>query len=95
MFVIREVFTAKPGMASQLARRFKEAFAGMPEMHTRVLTDQVASFNTVVLETEVQDLGEFDRRMQEYAAQPEMRERLKGYHDMYLTGRREIYRVMD
>jgi hypothetical protein len=94
MFVVREVFTAKPGSASKLAKLFKDAFASMPTLKTRVLTDYIANFNTVVLETEVDDLGEFEKQLAEYASRADIRERMKGYTDMYVEGRREVYRVV-
>jgi hypothetical protein len=94
MFVIRETFTARPGMASKLATHFKQAMSEFTGGKTRVLTDYIGPFNTVVLETEVSDLAEFDRLMAEYASRPEIRDRMKGYADMYLTGRREVYKVV-
>ena len=92
MYVVREVFTAKPGMASKLAALFKDLFQLM-DMKSRVLTDFIGPFNTVVLETEVADLDEFDQKMAEYGARQDIREKMKGYTDMYVTGRREVYRV--
>ncbi len=94
MLVIREVFTAKPGQASKLAAMFKAANAAYPAMKARVLTDYAAQFNTVVLEADVADMAEFDRHMHEYQTNAALRETLKGYTDLWLTGRREIYRVV-
>jgi hypothetical protein len=94
MYVIREVFTAKPGQASKLAQMFKDMFAAMPELKTRVMTDYIGPFNTVVLVNEVEDLAVFEKQMEEYAARPDMRERMKGYTDMYQTGRREVYKLL-
>jgi hypothetical protein len=93
MFVVREVFTAKPGSASKLAAHFKSLFQEMG-MNSRVLTDHIAQFNTVVLETEVSDLAEFEKKVAEYAARADVREKMKGYTDLYVTGRREVYKVM-
>jgi hypothetical protein len=61
----------------------------------RVLTDFVGPYNTVIWEMEVSDLAEFDKNMKEYASQPEMGKKMAGYTEMYQTGRREIYRVVD
>jgi hypothetical protein len=94
MFIVRETFTAKPGMASKLAAQFKDVMHMMPELKSRVLTDHVAAFNTVVLEVEVESLGEFDQRMADYFSRADIRERMKGYTEMYVTGRREIYKVV-
>ena len=57
MFVVRETFTARPGQASKLAAMLKDAVATRPSLKTRVLTDFIAGFNTVVLETETEDLS--------------------------------------
>ncbi len=94
MFVVRETFTARPGMASKLAALLKQSIPSEPGAKIRVLTDHVGAFNSVVMETEVADLNEFDRRMKEYSERPDVRERMRGYTDMYLTGAREIYRVI-
>jgi len=96
MFVIRNRFTAKPGMATKLATQLREAMAKAP-FKSRILTDAVGDFNTVVMEHEVDSLMEFEKRMKEYS-QGEMGkdfgEKMKGYTDLYVTGRREIYKVM-
>lgn len=94
MLIIREVFTAKPGMASKLVALFQDVIAALPDMKVRVLTDVVGPFNTVVMETEAASMGEFEQRMKEYASRQDLHDRMKGYADMYETGRREIYRVM-
>jgi hypothetical protein len=94
MYVIRETFTAKPGMASKLANLFAEVVASQPHLKTRVLTDLVGPFNTVVMETEVESLDEFNRRLNDHTSKPEIRERMKSYTDMYVSGSREIYQVV-
>lgn len=93
MFVIREVFTARPGMASKLAKLFKEAMKDEAGAKTRVLTDFVGSYNTVVVEFEFKDLVGLQKMMTEREQSPGPPPEMKGYTDMYLTGRREIYRV--
>ena len=95
MYVVRETFTAKPGMASKLAALFKEVTKiEAPGINVRVLTDHIAAFNTVVLESEVKDLGEFEKIMATYMSSTELREKMKGYTDMYVTGRREVYKIV-
>lgn len=100
MYVIRETFVAKPGQASKLAKLMKEAMAMMPRGNgkTRVMTDFVGPFNTVVMDTEVDDISTFDREMKEYASDPrlaQMRDKMKGYTDLYQEGRREIFRTLE
>ena len=94
MYIVREVFTAKPGNASKLAKLFKEAIAMDPSMKTRVMTDAVGEYNTVVLETEAASLAAFEEMMKEGPDSAKIREKMKGYTEMYLTGRREIYQVV-
>lgn len=95
MFVMRETFTARPGMASKLGSLFKDVLSTHPVAgaRARVLHDAVGTFNTVVIETEVDDFSTFDAIRREYETRPELRERMKGYTDLYLTGTREIFRV--
>jgi hypothetical protein len=90
MLLIRDVFRAKPGMASKLAQLMHQSLASEG---FRVMTDVVGEFNTVVMEAEAKDLAEFEKRMEKYMSDPEFRNRLKGYTEMYVEGRREIYRL--
>ena len=92
--MIRETFTAKPGMASKLAAKFKDVMSDERNAKVRVLTDAIGTFNTVVIETEVKELAEYEKRMKEYAERKDVGERMKGYTDMYQSGKREVYRVV-
>jgi HKD family nuclease len=94
MYVIRELFVAKAGMASKLAKLLKEAVASEQRMKIRILTDTVADFNSVVMESEVASLADFEKSMAAYATDKDLHARMKGYTDMYISGRREIYKVM-
>jgi hypothetical protein len=95
VLVIRNCFVAKAGQASALAAKLKDAAttAGIP--NHRVLTDMTGEFNRVILEYEAGSLGEFEGRMREYLSGGPFREKMKGYTDLYLTGHREILRVVD
>ncbi|MCC6392755.1 MAG: hypothetical protein IT167_19310 [Bryobacterales bacterium] len=94
MIVIRNCFVAKPGSASKLAAQLKEAAAAAGFSTFRVLTDMTGDFNRVILEYEAATIGEFEERMKEYATNESFREKMKGYTDLYLTGAREILRVV-
>ena len=94
MFVVRETFTAKPGKASQLAKLFKQVMSEMPRMKPRVSTDFIGQFNTVVLESECEDLNEFEKTMQEYMSRQDLRDKMKGYTDLYQEGRREVFKIV-
>jgi len=98
MLIVREVFTAKPGQASRLAKLFKQTMA--PAMNARVLTDFVGNYNTVVMETTVKDLTEFEQQMRDYKTKkfdldPKLAEEMAKYTEMYVSGKREIYQVVD
>lgn len=94
MFVVRETFTAKPGKASELAKLFKQVMSEMPRMKPRVSTDFIGQFNTVVLESECEDLNEFEKTMQEYMSRQDLRDKMKGYTDLYQVGRREVFKIV-
>lgn len=98
MLLVRELFTAKPGQAGKLAKLFKKGFGHNPKI--RIMTDIVASYNAVVVEMELKDLAEFDKMMEDHRSgkpdprmNPEIAEEMSTYTDMYLTGRREIFRI--
>ena len=99
MYVIREVFTAKPGQASKLAKLFKKS---PPVSGARVMTDMVGPYNTVVMEWEVKSLQDWIKEMESYKSKkpdPNMDEEtmkeMAGYTEMYMEGRREIYQVLE
>lgn len=98
MYIVREIFTAKPGQAGKLAKMFKKM--NMPR--ARVMTDMVGPYNTVVTEIEVESLAEWEQQMKDYKAgkpdpnmTPELEKEMKNYTEMYLTGRREIYQITE
>jgi hypothetical protein len=95
MLIVRETFTAKPGMASKLAKMFREMSKEMPGPKSRVLTDFVGPYNTVIWEVEINELGDFEKMMKEYASKPDLEKKMAGYTEMYMTGKREIYRVVE
>ena len=95
MLIVRETFTARPGMASKLAKMFRELVREMPGLKSRVLTDFIGSFNTVIWETEIGALADFEKMMKEYAEKPELGKKMAGYTEMYESGKREIFRVVE
>lgn len=94
MFIVRNCFVAKPGNASKLAAQLKEAALAGALPNARVLTDLTGDFNRVILEYEAKDISEFDTRMKDYATNEGFREKMKGYTDLWITGNREILRVV-
>jgi hypothetical protein len=94
MIVVRNCFTAKPGQASKLAAQLKEmADAGSLPRH-RILTDVTGEFNRVVMEYEVESAAAFEEMFQKYASDPNIRAKAKGYTDLWVSGSRELFRVV-
>ena len=93
MIVVRSTFTAKPGQAGKLVAHLKDMAAAGKLRNWRVLTDVTGSFNTVVMEHEVESVAEFEETMKRYATTPEIREKAKGYTDFWTTGSRELFRI--
>ena len=97
MYVVRDVFRCKPGHSKSVVEKFKKTLPLMQKMKgyisARVLIDYVTSYWTVVLEVEVESLGDFERQMNEYSASLEFREVMKGYMEEVDGGHREIFRI--
>lgn len=98
MYLIRDVFCCKPGKAGELARRFKETVPSMERedgfRNCQVMVDFVATYWTVVLQAEVDDISHFERHMKEYSSRPEVRAVMEGYMELVQEGRREIWRMV-
>ena len=63
MFLVRNVFRSRPGKAKQLVEIFKKSAPHIETngiaKNTRILTDSAATFWTVIIESEVQDLNKY------------------------------------
>ena len=95
MFIVRDVLIAKPGSAGKLAKLMKESTPALLGDKVKVMIDYVADFNKIILEHEVENLAAFEKMMEEFKSDPEIRAKMAGYTDLYLTGKREIYKVVD
>jgi hypothetical protein len=98
MLIYKETFIAKPGQASKMAKLMKEVMEADPNFKGRVMTDLIGNYNTVVVEGEVESLAAWEKMMEDMGKgsskmSPELAEKMKNYTDMYLTGKREIFRV--
>ena len=96
MIIVHEIFVAKPGNASKLAKMFKEATKESPDVKS-ILTDVTGAYNRVIMVSQYESLAAFENsweKMKENTeAMKKMEDAMKGYQDMYLTGSREIFRV--
>ncbi len=95
MYLVRDIFKTKPGMAKELVGKFKQAAPYMKDAgykNTRILTDVVSNYWTVVLEMEVESLDAFEKS-QGFTSRPEVKDIMKGYMNLVEGGHREIFKV--
>jgi hypothetical protein len=96
MIIVHDIFICKPGNASKVAKLFKEVMADNDEL-VHIMTDMTGKFNKVVMVTKYDSLTAYEQSFEKYMQDSEemkkMKEKMKDYHNMYLTGSREIYRV--
>jgi hypothetical protein len=95
MYVIRNVFKCKPGKAKAAIDKFKAAHALMSDMNLgeRILVDEVASFWTVVVEVNVENIAAFESAMKDRGSRDDVQKAMSGYMDLVDSGYREIFRV--
>ena len=96
MIIVHETFICKPGNASKLAKKFKEAMSSFDE-HVHVLTDVTGQFNKVIIVSQYENLTAYEKSWERYKEKSEVlkkvEEAMAGYQDMYLTGSRELFSV--
>ena len=96
MIIVHDIFVCKPGNASKVAKKFKEAMAGNNDL-VNIMTDMTGQFNRVIMVTKYDNLTAYEQSWEKYMKQSEemkkMEEAMAGYQEMYLTGSREIYQV--
>lgn len=96
MIIVHEIFVCKPGNASKLATLFKEVMADSPEF-VSIMTDMTGEFNRVIMQSQYDNLTAYEDRFKNYIEDSEevkkMKEKMQGYHDLYISGKREIFKV--
>jgi predicted translin family RNA/ssDNA-binding protein len=62
-----------------------------------IMTDMTGQYNRVIMVSRFENLTAYEQSWKKYMENSEemkkMQEIMKGYHDMYLTGSREIFQV--
>jgi hypothetical protein len=97
MFLVRDIMFCKPGKTRPMVDKFLALAKlgekiGMGKM--RVFTDVSAErYWTVVAETEVASMEQHAEIARKSMQMPEFQEAMKGYHDLVVEGRREIYTI--
>ena len=94
MILVRDVFQAKYGKGAELVALFKEARLHWPaEYGDRILSDASGPFYTIVTETTVDSLAEWERRITEVFSLPEFGEWFARMMPLVESGRREFYTI--
>jgi|SRR5215831_10544702 hypothetical protein len=97
MFLVRDIMFCKPGQARPMVQKFlaldklgrQMGFGTM-----RVMTDVSSErYWMVVSEMEVESLEKHGEMMKKSMESKEFQEAMKGYHDLVIEGRREIYTI--
>jgi hypothetical protein len=95
MYLVREVFQAKPGMAKSLVKMFKQAAVHFEKeqgiTNLKVMTDITGNYWTVVVESETNDISGFIANLRSATMSEEVKEIMKGYMDCVASGHREMY----
>lgn len=98
MYIVTETYIAKPGYAGKLAAMMKEEMAKDKSFKGKVMLDLVTNYNKIVVEYELESLAEFEKGMAEYQLKKQQLKKKNSkppeYTQYYLTGKREIYRIL-
>jgi hypothetical protein len=97
MFLVRDIMYCKPGQVRPMVQKFlalSKAGQQLGFQSMRVMTDVCAErYWTVVSEIEVESLEQFADMSRRSMEIKEIQEAMKGYHDLIVKGRREIYQL--
>jgi hypothetical protein len=102
MYLIREIMYCKPGKVKPMVEKFLKMSklsekSGMPPM--KIMTDFVGEqYWTIIAHMEVETIADFEKMMSSMDGisaedMKEMEEIMKDYHDLVLSGKREIYKI--
>jgi len=97
MFLVRDIMFCKPGQARPMVQKFLALDKLGRQMGLgakRVMTDLSAErYWTVVSEMEVDSLEKYAEMTKKSMESKEFQDAMKGYHDLVVEGRREIYTI--
>jgi hypothetical protein len=91
MILVRVVFQAKYAKAGEIVNILKQD--PPRDEKYRLMTDLSGSFDTVVLETEIESLDAYFKGMWEMFADEEMSASMRKVSEMIESGHREFYTI--
>lgn len=96
MYVVRDVFNAKPGKAKNLVEIFKNTSPHIESIgasNIRILTDTVSNYWTVVWEFQVDSVNDYFNMLNNKDNAAKVGAAMQGYMDFIQGGHREIFKV--
>ena len=97
MYVIREVVNCKPGKVREMVEKFTTISAALRDLGQqplRLMTDVSGEpFWTLVAEASVERVDDFFAIEKKLMANDAVRASMANYHDLVVSGRREIYHI--
>lgn len=98
MLIVRNVFRIRPGSMKEALAQAKQGRALMAKVgfpRSRILTDVVGNFYTLILENECETLQEFEQGFSSSVAADEWQAWYKAMTPLIVEGYREILRVVE
>ena len=100
MIVVRDVFQARYGHGDELVALLQEipkliADAGFPLARYRILTDASGPFFTIVTETEMPSMGDWERQFAASTQNPAFGAWFSRMIELVDHGRREFYHIVE
>lgn len=94
MILVRNKFQAKYGKGGELVTLFQEVRQLQPAMTVdRILTDASGPFYTVVIETTVESLADWEQRMTKDFSNPKLENWFARMTPLIESGRRDFYNI--
>ena len=96
MFIIRNVFKAKPGKGKAVVEVFKKVAPHTETLgckQSNILTDVTGPYWTVVVESKVESVADYFEMSGKLRDIPEVAEAMDGYLDLLDGGYREILKL--
>ncbi len=98
MILVRDIFQIAPENMKDAKELSKQAISiekRLTNVESRVLTDLVGDFYTLVFETEFRGMGHFEEALQEVFADKEWQASYPRFRKLIRGGRREIFTVVE
>ncbi|MEP4094289.1 hypothetical protein [Reichenbachiella sp.] len=96
MYLVRDIFIAKPGHAKQLVQIFKATspyFLSKGAKNVRILTDVVSDFWKVIWEFELEEIEDYFKMSSAVDSDIDVFTELQGYKEHVVNGHREIFKI--